>query len=62
MYVVTIDASQCEGCGECAAACPSQIIAMVESVARVTGDTSECVGCESCVVICAPGGVSVVEY
>jgi Fe-S-cluster-containing hydrogenase component 2 len=62
MYVVTIDATQCEGCGECADACPAQIISMADAKAQVTGDSSECLGCESCVLICSIGGVTVQEF
>ncbi len=62
MYLVTIDNEHCDGCGQCATSCPSQIISMVEGRAQVTGDASECLGCESCVIVCARGGVSVQEY
>lgn len=62
MFVVTISEEECVGCGECADACPSQIIEMVEGKARVTGDAAECLGCESCVIICAVEGVTVEEY
>ena len=62
MYLVTIDAEECSGCGQCVSACPSQIISLVEAKAQVTGDTSECLGCESCVVICDRNAVAVQEY
>jgi Fe-S-cluster-containing hydrogenase component 2 len=62
MYVVSIDSDQCTGCGQCAAACPSQIITVVEHKAQVSGDSSECLGCESCTALCEPGAVTVQEY
>jgi Fe-S-cluster-containing hydrogenase component 2 len=62
MFVVTIEAEDCVGCGECAASCPSQIISMVEGKAEVTGDSAECLGCQSCVIVCASGGVEVQEF
>ena len=62
MYLVTIDADHCDGCGQCVASCPSQIISTVDGKAQVTGDASECLGCESCVIVCANGGVTVQEY
>ena len=62
MYVVTIDAETCGGCGQCAESCPSQIITMVEGKAEVTGDNSECLGCQSCVIVCAAESVALQEF
>lgn len=60
MFVVTIDQDVCIGCGECAKACPAQILAMVEGKAQVVGD--DCMGCQSCVLVCPVGAVKVEEY
>ncbi len=62
MYVVTINAETCTGCGQCVESCPSQIITMVDTKAQVTGETSECLGCESCVIVCARGGITLEQY
>ncbi len=40
----------CLGFGDCAAACPSDAICMVDGIARV--DTSRCVGCGLCTQTC----------
>ena len=62
MFLVTINTEECTGCGQCAEACPSQIITLVDGRAQLTGDTSECLGCQSCVVVCSAEGVTVEEY
>jgi len=62
MYVVTIDDTMCEGCGDCAHLCPYEIITIVKEKAVVTGDSTLCTGCESCVVVCEPGGITLDEY
>jgi len=62
VYVVSIDAEKCEGCGECTEACPASILSMRDGKAEVTGDTNECLGCESCVMVCNTGAVTVQEY
>lgn len=60
MFLVTIDADQCLGCGECTKACPAQILKMHGDKAEVSGD--DCMGCESCVAICAASAIRVEEY
>ncbi|MTI80650.1 MAG: 4Fe-4S dicluster domain-containing protein [Firmicutes bacterium] len=52
MYMVSIDAEKCEGCGECVDACPAAILEMVDGKAVVTGSETDCMGCETCVVTC----------
>lgn len=60
MFLVSIDAELCVGCGECAKGCPAQILKMDEDKAQVVGD--DCLGCESCVTVCSAGAVKVDEY
>jgi len=62
MFLVNVDQEKCSGCGECAAACPAQILSMVDGKAEVTGDPVECLGCESCTSVCSTGAVTVQEY
>ncbi len=62
MYLVSIAPEACTGCGQCAAACPAQIISLVEQKAQVTGDTTECLGCESCTAVCEAGSVTLQEF
>lgn len=60
MFVVSIDADLCVGCGECTKACPAQILKMEGEKARVAGD--DCMGCESCAVVCQAEAITVEEY
>ncbi|MGI6091883.1 MAG: 4Fe-4S dicluster domain-containing protein [Veillonellaceae bacterium] len=60
MFLVTIDADTCVGCGECTQACPAQILKMEGEKAEVVGD--DCMGCQSCVAICEVGAITVEEY
>lgn len=60
MYLVNIDPDKCTGCGECAAACPVDIIELVDGKA-VCEDASNCLGCESCVAVCPEEAVEVQE-
>lgn len=60
MFLVAIDQELCVGCGQCAQACPAQILKMNGDTAQVVGD--DCMGCESCVIVCESGAVKVEEY
>jgi len=61
MFTVSVDAARCDGCGECAAACPASMLEMVDGKAVVTGDPADCLGCETCVVTCSREAVRVRE-
>ncbi|MTI81755.1 MAG: 4Fe-4S dicluster domain-containing protein [Firmicutes bacterium] len=60
MFMVSINAEKCEGCGECIA-CPVSLLEMVDGKAEVTGDAAECMGCETCVEVCQTGAAIVQE-
>lgn len=59
MYLVTVDADKCNGCGECVDACPTSVLELVDGKASVTD--AECLGCESCVAVCSNDAVTVQE-
>lgn len=62
MFVVTIDADKCEGCGECWESCPAEILGQGEDgKAFVEGDPNDCLGCETCVSVCPSGACSIEE-
>ena len=48
----------CLGFGDCAAACPSQAICILDGIAHV--DTSACLGCGLCVTVCPKRIISLV--
>ena len=59
MVRITIDESQCKGCGLCARACPKKIIAPARAKLNAMGyhpaevtDISACIACASCARIC----------
>ena len=53
--MVTIDESECIGCGICADNCQQKAITMGDT-AKV--DNSLCVGCGGCVESCPAGAIS----
>lgn len=65
MYVITIDTSKCQGCGDCVDTCPNMLFEVVEEdgkkYAMVTGDPDECIGCLSCEATCPEGSITVTE-
>ncbi|MDD4601297.1 Ferredoxin-1 [bioreactor metagenome] len=60
MFIVTVDAEACSGCGECVKACPGQILALQDCKAQLVGD--ECLGCLSCETVCPATAIKVEEY
>ena len=49
VVLAVVDQARCDGCGSCAAVCPTEAIA-VEAVARV--EPASCIACGQCVVSC----------
>jgi len=60
MYMVSVDAEKCVGCGACAGACPGSVYT-IEDGKAVVGD-NECLGCQSCVLICPNEAITLSEF
>ena len=62
MYMISIDAEKCVGCGEGVDGCPVNILKMVDGKAIVVdGSETEYMGCETCVVVCPTGAPEIQE-
>lgn len=61
MYMITIDNTNCDGCGACVDPCPASLLELVDGKAEITGEPTECMGCETCVTICPNDCYSVKE-
>ena len=57
--MITIDATQCTGCGACMEICPSGAIYLVEGKAVV--DRELCTECEACVTACPIKAIAIVS-
>lgn len=55
--MITIDATQCSGCGACMEVCPSGAIYMVEGKAVV--DRKLCNECEACLSVCPAKAIAI---
>lgn len=60
MFVPTVDADKCIGCGECVEVCPVEVFELEDEKA-VPANADECLGCESCVEVCEQGAITVEE-
>lgn len=60
MFVVTVDADACVGCGQCVQGCPAQILELQDDKAMTVGD--DCLGCQSCETVCPVGAIRLEEY
>ncbi len=65
MYLITIDATNCEGDGDCNDVCPVTILSLVEvdgkKITQVTGNPDDCMGCGSCTATCTHEAITVTE-
>ncbi|MBE3575642.1 MAG: 4Fe-4S binding protein [Firmicutes bacterium] len=57
-YCAQVLEALCQGCGNCARACPRQAIAVVAKKARV--QSTLCDGCETCLDHCLNGALTFV--
>ena len=60
MYVIAIDETKCNACGECVKICPVEIYKL-EGNRVVVGSTDECSGCQSCISVCEPQAITISE-
>ena len=60
MYMVTVDATKCEGCEECVNVCPQGVFQMSNGKSDPY-QTSECVFCESCIGVCPTSAITITE-
>ena len=61
MYMISINADSCEGCGQCVDLCPVHILGMEGDKAIVSGDAMECMGCETCTGVCPADACTIQE-
>jgi len=60
MYMVSVNAGNCEGCEECVNVCPQGVFRMVDSKSDPY-QTGECVFCESCIGVCPSSSITITE-
>jgi NAD-dependent dihydropyrimidine dehydrogenase PreA subunit len=53
-----LDASRCDGCGQCAVVCPHRVFELSREGARIT-DRDRCMECGACALNCAAGAITV---
>ena len=61
MYMISIYADACEGCGQCTESCPVNLLSMEGDKAVVSGEPTECMGCETCTSVCPEGACHIQE-
>jgi len=61
--MIIIDIEKCEGCGDCAAACPMDCIWMesVQGKIQAFYEIDDCVQCGVCKSVCPNGAITLVE-
>lgn len=60
MYVITLDETKCNKCGECVNVCPVEIYKR-EGDRIVVGPSDECSFCQSCISVCEPVAITIVD-
>jgi ferredoxin len=57
---IRLNPRECEGCWECIAACPPQILIAAKHGPHLhvhVADAEACTGCRKCVRVCEPGAI-----
>jgi NAD-dependent dihydropyrimidine dehydrogenase PreA subunit len=65
MFVVEIEKTKCEGCGDCVDICPSDCFEIVDEngkkIAIFSALPDDCIGCMACEGACPEGSITVIE-
>jgi len=61
--MITIDTELCEGCGDCAAACPEDCIGLESARGKTAAyvELEDCTQCGVCESVCPNRAIAVVE-
>ncbi|MFQ5816029.1 MAG: 4Fe-4S dicluster domain-containing protein [Candidatus Hydrothermarchaeaceae archaeon] len=51
-----LDLNTCNGCGDCARACPASVFSMVDGKATLA-NKEDCIECCACVDVCEPEAI-----
>ena len=62
MFKISIDYAKCSSCGNCAKACPPEIVVFDTRAVVKEELTEECLGCQSCVVVCSEKAITVEDF
>lgn len=55
-----VDRKKCVGCGDCAADCVANIIALTDGIPAIDPAKADwCIGCQHCLAVCPTGAVSI---
>ncbi|MFW6114787.1 MAG: ATP-binding protein [Thermodesulfobacteriota bacterium] len=60
VYLIKVENSKCNGCGECADLCPVNVFEM-RAGKSIPARTQSCLGCGTCEAVCKPGAIIVTE-
>jgi NAD-dependent dihydropyrimidine dehydrogenase PreA subunit len=60
VYLIGIDATLCEACGECSFICPTEVYELAEGVV-VAAKPENCLGCMGCVGVCPVSAITITE-
>jgi len=60
MYLIVVNETKCQGCGECVKICPSEIYKL-EGKRLIVGNADDCSGCQSCTSVCESQALTVTD-